>query len=464
MSSATERLAKLREEKEKLAVLSKKVNPKKDKKKLLGGLFKKKEKKPEVKKEKEGPVKQELPKKIEEKKEEKVETKKEEVTQPKSDQQQVEKKVEQKKPEIKKEEREKSTEKKDIKKETDVKKKGKEKKGKERKKTAHERMRFFSNLIEKSGIDLTFNQINKRIFLSSLITISVVTIYLLINFFVKHTFLSDAIYFLLSTWVFGGLGLFLLLWIAFFMFVDYRIYQRKKEIEAVFPDFLQLAAANINAGMPIDRALWFALRPRFGILAKEMQEVAKATMIGEKLDKALLKFSNKYESITITRALNLLLEGLESGGEVGDLLVKVSNNMRDTEILKKEMASSVTTYVIFILFATLGAAPFLFGLTTELIVIMSSIISNIAVGAGGSSFGGGMMTLSGTSISITDYQIFAVTSICMSSFFAAILISVIQKGNAKESLKKIPVYIIIGLANYFIAFKILNIFLGGMFN
>lgn len=452
MSSATERLAKLREEKEKLAILSKKVNPKKEKKKLFGGLFKKKEKKLEVKKEKEEPVKQELPKKIEEKKpEEKVETKK---------QVQEDKKVEEKKPEIKKEERGKSTEK-DIKKETDVKKKKKEKK---RKKTAHERMRFFSDLIEKSGIDLKFNQINKRIFLSSIISISIVTIYLLINFFVKHTFLSDAIYFLLSTWIFGGLGLFLLLWIAFFMFVDYRIYQRKKEIEAVFPDFLQLAAANINAGMPIDRALWFALRPRFGILAKEMQEVAKATMIGEKLDVALLKFSNKYESITITRALNLLLEGLESGGEVGDLLVKVSTNMRDTEILKKEMASSVTTYVIFILFATLGAAPFLFGLTTELIVIMSSIISNIAVGAGGSSFGGGMMTLSGTSISVTDYQIFAVTSICMSSFFAAILISVIQKGNAKESLKKIPVYMIIGLVNYFIAFKILNVFLGGMFN
>ena len=462
MSSATERLAKLREEKEKLALLSKKVNPKKDKKKLLGGLFKKKEKKLEVKKEKEEPVKQELPKKIEEKKpEEKIEPKKEEATQPTSDQQHVEKKVEQKKPEIKKEEKEKSTGKKDIKKQTDVKKK---KKGKKKKRTTHEQMRFFSDLIEKSGIDLNFDQINKRIFLSSIITISIVTIYLLINFFVKHTFLADAIYFLLSTWVFGGLGLFLLLWIAFFLFVDYRIYQRKKEIEAVFPDFLQLTAANINAGMPIDRALWFALRPRFGILAKEMQEVAKATMIGEKLDKALLKFSNKYESITITRALNLLLEGLESGGEVGDLLVKVSTNMRDTEILKKEMASSVTTYVIFILFATLGAAPFLFGLTTELIVIMTSIISNIAVGSGGSSFGGGMMNISGTSISITDYQIFAITSICMSSFFAGILISVIQKGNAKESFKKIPLYMAIGLVNYFIAFKILNLFLGGMFN
>jgi len=453
MSSATERLAKLRAEKEKLAILSKKVNPKKEKKKRLR-LFEKREKKPEIKKEvKKEPVKQ-APIKTEIKKEEKIEVKKEVSQVNEEAKKPIEKKKEktiEKKPETKKE----------VKKEP-VKQK---KKSKKRKKSSHEQIKFFSDLIEKSGIELTFRQINKRIFISSIITISIVTVYLLINFYIKNTFLSDAIYFLLSTWIFGGLGMFLLLWIAFFVFVDYRIYQRKQEIEAVFPDFLQLTAANLNAGMPIDRALWFALRPRFGILAKEMQGVAKATMVGEKLDKALLVFSNKYESITIKRALNLLLEGLESGGEVGGLLIKVSNNMRDTEILKKEMASNVMTYVIFILFATLGAAPFLFGLTTELIVIMTSIISNINLGDGGSSFGGmgSMMTLSSSSISITDYQIFAVTSICMSSIFAAILISVIQKGNAKESLKKMPLYVAIGLINYFVAFKLLNLFLGGMF-
>lgn len=446
MSSATERLAKLKAEKEKLAALSKKINPDKEKKRGLVNLFKKKEKKPEIKKEEEHT--KEKKEKVSPIKQEKTEKKEQEI-EPKKEVQ-----------EVKKAEKNKEKEKKEAKKEV-VKRKEKK-----RKRTSHERTRFFSELIDKAGIELNFNQINKRIFLSSISTISVITIYLLINFYIKQTFLSDAIYFLLSVWVFGGLGLYLLLWILFFIIVDYRIYQRKKEIEAVFPDFLQLTAANINAGMPIDRALWFALRPRFGILAKEMQSVAKATMVGEKLDKALLEFSNKYESVVIKRALNLLLEGIESGGEVGELLIKVSNNMRETEIIKKEMASSVTTYVIFILFATLGAAPFLFGLTTELIVIMSSIISNISLGGGSSSFGGlgSMMALSGTSISIKDYQIFAVTSVCVSSIFAAILISVIQKGNAKEAFKKIPVYVAIGVVNYFVAFKLLNIFLGGMFS
>ena len=217
--------------------------------------------------------------------------------------------------------------------------------------------------------------------------------------------------------------------------------------------------------MPIDRALWFAIRPRFGILAKEMETVAKATMVGENLNTALTEFTARYDSVTITRSINLLLEGLDSGGEIGDLLSRVANNIRETEILKKEMASSVTTYVIFILFATLGAAPFLFGLTTELIVIMQSILSNISVGDSGPSMGGlaGSFSISGSAISIIDYQIFAIVSVVISSFFAAIITSVIQKGNAQESLKNIPVYIIIGIVNYFIAFTLLNSFLGSFF-
>ena len=42
----------------------------------------------------------------------------------------------------------------------------------------------------------------------------------------------------------------------------------------VLADFLGLTSSNISAGMPIDRALWFAVRPKFGILAREIEEVA----------------------------------------------------------------------------------------------------------------------------------------------------------------------------------------------
>ncbi|MEM3373726.1 MAG: type II secretion system F family protein [Candidatus Woesearchaeota archaeon] len=328
----------------------------------------------------------------------------------------------------------------------------------------YEQKRIFSNYIKKAGIESDFEKINKKILRIVILFVIFLTFVLITLFIIHKTFFSDAIKVLISFWFVGSIFLYLLIWLSFFLYIDFKIYQRRKEIEAVFPDFLQLAAANINAGMPIDRALWYAIRPKFGILAKEMEEVAKATMVGDSLSKALIDFSNKYDSITIKRTINLLLEGLESGGEIGGLLIKVADNLRETEILKKEMASSVTTYIIFILFATLGAAPFLFGLTTVLVLIMGKILSNVNVGENTQSFGGlGMSIGKGSSVSFQDYQIFAITSIVISCIFAAIITSVIQKGNAKESLKNIPIYVAIGLINYFIAFNALKLLLIGFF-
>ena len=328
----------------------------------------------------------------------------------------------------------------------------------------YEQFKSFSNYIKKAGNELSFVEINKRILIANFSIVGILTFILAIKFFISNALFFDAITGYIILWTIGSIGIYLSLLILFFIYIDLKILQRRQEIENVFPDFLQLTAANINSGMPIDRALWFAIRPKFGILAKEMEQVAKSTIVGEKLDKALIDFSEKYDSSIIKRAFSLLLEGIKSGGEIGNLLRRVADNMRETAILKKDMASSVTTYVIFILFATLGAAPFLFGLTTQLIVIMTSIFSTIDLGDSTSGGIGGLMS-GGTEsiISLQDYQIFAIVSICMSSIFAAIIISVIQKGNAKEAIRKIPLYVLVGVTNYLISYNILRLFLQGIF-
>jgi len=349
----------------------------------------------------------------------------------------------------------------------DVKKQHDRAKEKPLKRSQHEQIRIFSNFIKKAGIESSFGEVNRKIVYICAVLVGAISLFLIFDIIIQKSFFMDALTLFLSVVLAVAVVSYILLWGGFFIYVDYIIYKRRKEIEAVFPDFLQLTAANINAGMPIDRALWFAIRPKFGILAKEMESVAKATMVGENLNSALLDFSNRYDSVTVKRAMNLLIEGLESGGEIGDLLTRVANNIRETEILKKEMASGVTTYVIFILFATLGAAPFMFGLTTELIVIMTSIMSNISMGDDAQSAGGIGSMLSnsgGESISIVDYQIFAVTSVCISAIFAAIITSVMQKGEIKEAFKKIPGFMIAGVTIYFIAFKLMNLLLGGFFS
>ena len=299
-----------------------------------------------------------------------------------------------------------------------------------------------------------------RIVIAACLFISLIS---LIVASVGNAGVSGSLLFLAGVWtgIFGGL--FVLAWVVLYVFLDIKIFKRTAQLEEVLPDFLQLASANISAGMPVERALWFAVRPRFGILAKEIEDVAKSTMSGEDLKTALRRFSDKYDSKTLHRSINLLLEGMESGGEMADLLNKIALNIQETRILKQEMSANVTTYAIFIGFASIVAAPILFGLAGQLLIIIQEIMGLVGSAGGGTS-GGGMFTLSlaGDAISVQDFRIFSITTLFVTALFSSFIISIIKKGTIKEGARLIPMFIIATIGLYFLASWLLSILLGGL--
>jgi len=243
---------------------------------------------------------------------------------------------------------------------------------------------------------------------------------------------------------------------------DYVLYKRRKEIEKYLPDMLQLTAANVNAGMTLERALWYAVKPSFGILAKEMEIVAKSTLTGKSIYEALTDFTEKYESDVLNRTINMILEGLRSGSRMGDLLNKISINIQEIRIMKKEMSASVTTYVIFITAAAIVIAPFLMGLSHELIVVIKKILSQFITGGdvSGSSFN---INFDPNAISLHNFTVFAFTNLFFTSVISAMIISIISRGNIKDGLKSIPIYVVVSFSIFIIAYKIIGLFLGSMF-
>ena len=260
---------------------------------------------------------------------------------------------------------------------------------------------------------------------------------------------------IVTLWILVFIVLLFILWGLFYVVIDLKILKRKINIEDVLPDYLQLTASNIKAGMTIDRALWYAVRPRFGVLAKEIETVAKETMRGQDLKTALQKFADKYDSIMLKRSISLLIEGLEAGGEIGDLLNKIAINIQENMIMKKEMVANVTTYVIFISFATIAAAPVLFALSGVLIKVITSLGSTLGTTSTASSTGLAI-SFSGTGIKYSDFRIFAIVSLIITSFFSAVIIATIKKGNAKVGFKYIPIFIFITITLFFIMDKILG--------
>src|SRR5690606_31700886 len=156
--------------------------------------------------------------------------------------------------------------------------------------------KILSEFIIKSGFDFDPRQLHKKVLTICMIICSVFSVILLATPFVLDFSFASAIIYILITWIVGLGLLYLLILLGIFFYLDYCLYNRTKEIEEVLPEFLQLTSANISAGMPIDRALWFAVRPKFGVLAKEIEAVAKSTLAGDDLEKALKDFAQKYDS------------------------------------------------------------------------------------------------------------------------------------------------------------------------
>jgi len=314
----------------------------------------------------------------------------------------------------------------------------------------------------KAGIETEPEVIRKKIFDASLIITLIITIIISYKIVMKGFGFLEAAKLILASWVivlFASIGI---CWLMFFVYVDVLIYKRKVEIENVLSDFLQLTSANVRAGMPIDKALWYSIRPRFGVLAKEMETVAKETLSGVSLEDALTKFSQKYDSAILKNSVSLLIEGINAGGEVGYILDRISNNIQETQIIKREMAANVITYVIFITFASILAAPFLMALSYQLLTIINTLGSQMASEQVPNTMG---ITISFSSIAIspTQFRIFAMIILSVTATFSAMIISIIQKGSIKAGLKLIPTYILISIALFLLLIKITASFFANLF-
>lgn len=309
---------------------------------------------------------------------------------------------------------------------------------------------YLKKILSQAGYEIDPDIFKKKVLRYNIIVIALWSLYLIINGLISGLY-YELIFPILVSWIVFFPALLLLTWGVIFLFLDYKKYKRKKELEEVWPEYLQLVVSNINAGMLIDVALWSAVKPKYKVLAKEIEQVAKQTLTGKELSEALQEFAEKYDSVMVKRTINLLIEGMESGGKIATLLNKVALDIQDTKIMRKEMSASVMTYAIFISFATVVAAPFLFALSTQLLIVIQTIIGKL-----GQTSTTSVITFSAENVKIEDFKIFAYIMLTITSLMSACLIGSIRKGSIKDGLKYIPIFIITTLIIYHISTTILS--------
>lgn len=240
---------------------------------------------------------------------------------------------------------------------------------------------------------------------------------------------------------------------------------KKREIESVLPDILLLTSANIKSGLTIDRAILFSARQEFGVLSEYFKSAAFKIYGGSSVEESLQDMTKKIKSDTLEHVVDLLTEGIKSGGSIAKLLEETALDIRNSETLQREIKSAVAMYVMFVIIAGVIGAPLLFAISTYMITAIGTMWGQQAGGIDSS-----QMTSSGSILTISSpkelnpeaFANFAAAAILITTFFSGLLISIIQTGSAKQGIKYAPILMAVAMILFIGARKILWSIFGSM--
>ncbi|MGC8533304.1 MAG: type II secretion system F family protein [Candidatus Parvarchaeum sp.] len=225
------------------------------------------------------------------------------------------------------------------------------------------------------------------------------------------------------------------------------------KIEKVLPDMLLLMAANLRAGMIPENSFIASMKPEFGKLNYLLNKAAIETQAGKNFSEALLEMNDMTNSEFFKDSVRIISEGIRSGAELHLILENLASNLLQNESIRNDMKAQVKSYSLFIFIAATLAAPLLYGVSSFLIGILDQVGATTNSGNAAANLPSGTLGLfSGFSlphISVTLVIAIATINVIITTASSALLGGVLNTGKAKNGLKNIPVYVLIGLGIFF---------------
>jgi len=258
---------------------------------------------------------------------------------------------------------------------------------------------------------------------------------------------------------------YLLIEVAVYAWLVLKSSAKARFAEDVLPDALMMMSMNIKAGLTTDRALLESARPEFGPLEVEIRRAGKQMLAGKDTRHALLEIPKRIRSKTLARTVDLIVEGIESGGELADLLQQTAEDIQATKMTQNEVKANVMMYAIFIFFAAGIGAPLLFGISTYLVQVLSSQyahfnISDAAVAA--NSVQGLHLMQARITVGEGFLFFFAIASLTITAIFGGLIIGLVKDGEEKQGVKYIPMLLAVSLLVFFVVRLMVAGILGGM--
>jgi flagellar protein FlaJ len=131
--------------------------------------------------------------------------------------------------------------------------------------------------------------------------------------------------------------------------------EKEKEKEEMFLEFSRNLVESVKSGNPIGKSILNVKEKDYGSLTPHIKKLANQISLGIPIKNSLETFARDIGSKVISRAITLISEAEQAGGEIETILDSVAKSVSQTEKLKKERKSAIYTlvvqgYIIFFIF------------------------------------------------------------------------------------------------------------------
>ena len=153
----------------------------------------------------------------------------------------------------------------------------------------------------------------------------------------------------------------------------WRISKRIEDMEKMLPDAFFYLASSLRAGISFSEALEELTTARFGALTEEFKKTVAEIKKGRPTVDALKAFAvRNRKSSVIYRSMMIIIEALERGAPMSDVLVYVGNDVREILRIKQERKASTGMQVMFFIITSGFIGPLILGIVAQVMIAMST--------------------------------------------------------------------------------------------
>lgn len=208
--------------------------------------------------------------------------------------------------------------------------------------------------------------------------------------------------------------------------------EREKEKDKMFLEFSRNLVESVKSGTPISRSIVNVREKDYGSLTPHIDKLTNQISLGIPVKEALATFALDTKSKTISRAITLISEAEQAGGEIGTILESVAKSVSQTEELKKERRAAIYSlvvqgYIIFFIFIII--------MLIMQFKIIPMTVSLSAEGADISELGVAGGLFHGESLSVEEMTRLFLYLLIVQGFFAGLTIGKLAEGSIKAGIK-----------------------------